>query len=94
MVAAALDPTLVRTEPAAVEVDASGGAGDGQTIADWRRTTGRTPNADIAVEVDAAEFGRRLVERVGALAASRAGPDRTAAAEASRGAPAPSTDGG
>jgi hypothetical protein len=29
-------------------------------------------NADVAVDVDAAEFGRRLVERVGALAAARA----------------------
>jgi inosine-uridine nucleoside N-ribohydrolase len=70
VVAAALDPTLVRTEPAAVEVDASGGAADGQTIADWRRTTGRAPNADIATDVDAAAFGSRFVERVGALAAS------------------------
>ena len=72
VVAAALDPTLVTTEPAAVEVDASGGAADGQTIADWRRTTGRPPNADVAMEVDADEFRRRLVERVGTLAASRA----------------------
>src|SRR4029077_16371128 len=47
VVAAAVDPGLVRTEAAAVDVDTSGGAGDGQTVADWRRTTGRTPNADI-----------------------------------------------
>ena len=72
VVAAALDPTLVTTEPAAVEVDASGGAADGQTIADWRRMTGRPPNADVAMAVDAEEFKRRLVERVGTLAASRA----------------------
>ena len=72
VVAAALDPGLVRTEAVAVDVDASRGPGDGQTIADWRRITGRTPNADVAVEADAAEFGRRLVERVGALAATRA----------------------
>ena len=71
-VAAALDPGLVGTQPAAVDVDASGGPGDGQTIADWRRNTGRPPVADVAVDVDAAEFGRRLVERVGALAAARA----------------------
>ena len=59
-------------EPAAVDVDASGGPGDGQTIADWRgsRAGRRTPTS--SVEVDAAEFGRRLVERVGALAAARA----------------------
>lgn len=69
--AAALDPTLVRSEPAAVDVDSSGGRADGQTIADWRGLWGRTPNADVAVEVDATEFLRRLVERVGSLAAAR-----------------------
>ena len=69
--AVALDPTLVRTEPVAVDVDTAGGRADGQTIADWRGLWGRTPNADVAVEVDAAEFLRRLVERVGSLAAAR-----------------------
>ena len=72
VVAAALDPGLIRSEPASVEVDASHGPGDGQTVGDWRRITGRPPNADVAVEVDAAEFGRRLVDRVGTLAATRA----------------------
>jgi len=68
VVACALDPSLVRTEPAAVDVDASGGAADGQTIADWRRLWGRAPNVDVAFDVDAAEFVRRLVDRIGALA--------------------------
>jgi purine nucleosidase len=71
VVAAALDPSLVRSEPAAVDVDASGGPGDGQTIADWRRTLGRAPNADVAVEADADEFLRRLVMRLGDLARRR-----------------------
>jgi purine nucleosidase len=70
--AVALDATLARSEPAAVDVDTSGGLADGQTIADWRRLRGRTPNADVAVEADAGEFLRRLIERVGMLAASRA----------------------
>ena len=69
--AAALDPGLIRTEPASVDVDDSGGPGDGQTIADWRGTTGRTPNADVALDGDAEAFVRRLVDRVGDLAASR-----------------------
>ncbi len=73
VVAAALDPSLVRAEPASVDVDASGGPGDGQTIADWRRVTGRAPNADVGVEADAEEFLRRLVDRVGGLAATRDG---------------------
>jgi purine nucleosidase len=53
-------------------VDASGGPADGQTIADWRRLWGRPPNVDVAVAADVPEFLRRLVERVGALAAERA----------------------
>jgi purine nucleosidase len=71
VVACALDEALVRSEPAAVDVDASGGPADGQTIADWRGLRGRTPNADVANEADAREFVTRLVERVGALAAGR-----------------------
>jgi purine nucleosidase len=68
VVAAALDPSLVRTEPVAVDVDTSGGPGDGQTIADFRRLWGRAPNADLAVEVDAEAFLERLIERVGGMA--------------------------
>ncbi len=73
VVAAALDPSLVRSEPAAVDVDASGGPADGQTIADRRGLWGRPANTDVAVEADADEFLRRLVERVGGLAAGLAG---------------------
>jgi purine nucleosidase len=71
VVAAALDPALVRAEPAFVDVDASGGPGDGGTIADWRRVTGRAANADVAFEADADEFVRRLVARIGDLARAR-----------------------
>ncbi len=72
--ACALDPSLiVRTEAAPVAVDAAGGLGDGQTIADWRGLTGRPPNADVVLEADAAEFGRRLVDRIGSLSAARDG---------------------
>jgi inosine-uridine nucleoside N-ribohydrolase len=70
VVAAALDATLVRTQAASVDVDASHGPGDGQTIADWRHTTGRRPNADVVVDGDADAFLARLVERVGGLAAT------------------------
>lgn len=69
--AVALDPSLARSEPATVDVDTAGGRADGQTIADWRGLWGRTPNADVAVEADEDEFLRRLIERVGALAAAR-----------------------
>jgi purine nucleosidase len=73
VVAAALDPRLVTTKAIAVDVDASNGPGDGQTIADWRHLTGRRPNADVAVEVDAAAFRTRLIERIGGLAETRGG---------------------
>jgi purine nucleosidase len=73
VVAAALDPSLVSSEPAAVDVDAGGGPGDGQTVADWRRLTGRRPNADVAITGDAETFLGRFVERVGGLADARRG---------------------
>ena len=70
VVAAALDPSLVTTQAVAVDVDTAGGPGDGQTIADGRGLWGRGPNVDVAVSADAEVFLDRLVERVGALAAS------------------------
>ena len=71
VVAVALDEGLVRTQAVSVDVDASGGTGDGQTIADRRRLTGRPPNADVATAVDETAFRTRLIERVGALALGR-----------------------
>jgi purine nucleosidase len=69
--AAALDPTLVRTEPVAVDVELGGTLTTGETVADWRRSWGRAPNADVGVEADAGAFFERFIERVGALAAAR-----------------------
>lgn len=76
VVAAALDRTLVRTEPLHVDVETRGEIATGMTIADTRRLTGRRPNADVAREADVAAFLDRLVERVGGLAASRSGVAR------------------
>jgi purine nucleosidase len=70
-VAAALDPSLVRTEALAVDVELGGTLTTGETVADWRRTWGRPPNVDVAVEADATRFLERFVERVGDLAARR-----------------------
>jgi purine nucleosidase len=70
-VAAALDPSLVRTQPVTVDVELAGTLTTGETVTDWRGVWGRPPNLDVAVEADAAEFLRRFVERVGRLAASR-----------------------
>jgi purine nucleosidase len=72
-VAAALDPTLIRTEAVTVDVELGGTLTTGETVTDWRRTWGRPPNVDVAVSADADRFLERLVERVGGLAEARQG---------------------
>ena len=71
-VAAALDPSLITTQPVAVDVELGGTLTTGETVTDWRGVWGREPNVDVAVDADAEEFLRRFVERVGGLAAARA----------------------
>jgi purine nucleosidase len=68
-VAAALDRSLVTTEPLYVDVETRGEITAGMTVADRRRLTGKAPNLDVAVQADVAAFLDRLVERVGGLAA-------------------------
>jgi len=70
-VAAALDRSLVETEPLFVDVETQGEITSGMTVADRRHLTGKPPNLDVAVEADVATFLDRLIERVGGLAASR-----------------------
>jgi purine nucleosidase len=74
--AATLDRSIVRTRPVFVDVETGDGPAHAMTVADWRGLTGRMPNVDVAVEGDAEAFLRRLVERVGGLAADRAGVAR------------------
>jgi purine nucleosidase len=69
--AAALDPSLVRTEALAVDIELGGTLTTGETVTDWRRVWGKPANLDIAVEADADAFLERFVERVGRLAAER-----------------------
>jgi purine nucleosidase len=71
-VAAALDPSLIRTESVPVDVELGGTLTTGETVTDWRRVWGRPANVDVAVEANATEFLARFVERVGRLAAERA----------------------
>jgi purine nucleosidase len=68
-VAAALDRTLVTTEPLYVDVETRGEITAGMTVADRRRLTGKEPNLDVALKANVPEFLDRLVERVGGLAA-------------------------
>jgi purine nucleosidase len=67
--AAALDPSLVRTQPLTVDVELGGRLTTGETVTDWRHVWGRPPNVDVAVEADTARFFDLFIERVGALAA-------------------------
>ena len=66
--AVALDPTLMRTRPATVDVELTGTLTRGMTIADWSRRWNRVPNAQVGVEVDAGTFFDRFVDRVGPFA--------------------------
>ena len=68
VVACALDASLITaSEQASIDVDASGGAEDGRTVADL---SSATPNADIVTAALPDVFLERLLARVGALAAS------------------------
>jgi purine nucleosidase len=75
-VAAALDRSLVRTEAVFVDVEVGANLAHGMTVADWRRHLAGAPNVDVAVEGDAEAFIERFIERVGGLAARRAGVAR------------------
>jgi len=70
-VAAALDPTLVRTEALAVDVELGGTLTLGETVTDWRRRWGRPPNLDIALEADVERFFEGFVARLATLAAAQ-----------------------
>jgi purine nucleosidase len=75
-VAAALDRSLVRTQPLFVDVETGPGLAHALTVADWRGITGRPANLDVAVEGDAGRFLERFVDRVGGLAGAAAGVAR------------------
>ncbi|WP_077086151.1 nucleoside hydrolase [Mycobacterium rhizamassiliense] len=69
--AVALDPELVATRPATVEIELTGTLTRGMTVTDWSGR--REPNAHIGISVDAAVFFDRFIERVGPFARRLAG---------------------
>ena len=75
-VAAALDRSLVGATALAVDVETAGELTTGMTVADPRRLSGRVPNVDVVTDADIPTFFERLIERVGGLAADRAGVAR------------------
>ncbi|MFD4367576.1 nucleoside hydrolase [Rhodococcus sp. NPDC058521] len=68
--AVALNPSIVKTRPATVDVELQGTITRGTTVADWSGHWGRPPNVDVAVETDPAAFFEELIGRVGRYAKS------------------------
>jgi inosine-uridine nucleoside N-ribohydrolase len=66
-VAHVIDPALVTTRHVNVAVETSSELCDGRTVVDLRGVTGREPNADVGVDVDAERFLHLLVSRIGSL---------------------------
>ncbi|MBV9089475.1 MAG: nucleoside hydrolase [Mycobacteriaceae bacterium] len=66
--AVALDPGLVQTRTATVDVELTGTLTRGMTIADWTGRWGRSTNAQVGIGVDPAVFFARFIERVGPFA--------------------------
>lgn len=64
--AVALDPELVATRPATVDIELTGTLTRAMTVTDW--SPDRKPNALIGIDVDAAAFFDRFIERVGSFA--------------------------
>lgn len=60
-VAIAEDPGLAVVERMCVDIELAGALTRGQTVADRRRTAEPRRNADVCMQADGAEFGRRFV---------------------------------
>jgi purine nucleosidase len=74
--AVALDPALVTTRPATVDVELTGRLTRATTVADWSGIWGREPNADIVIDTEPKEFFDRLITRVGDYARAVYQPQR------------------
>jgi inosine-uridine nucleoside N-ribohydrolase len=66
-VAHVIDPTLVTTSHVNVAVETSSDYCDGRTVVDLRGVSGREPNAEVGVDVDAPRFLDLLVSRLASL---------------------------
>jgi len=62
-----IDATLVTTRHVNVAVETRSQLCDGRTVVDLRGVTGREPNADVGVDVDAPRFLDLLVSRIASL---------------------------
>jgi purine nucleosidase len=66
--AAALDPSLIKAQRVAVDVEIHGDLTSGMTVADWRGVWRRRPNAEVAVDVRAEAMIDQFLDRMEALA--------------------------
>ena len=66
-VAHVIDPTLVTTKHVNIAVETSSDYCDGRTVVDIRGVSGREPNAEVGVDVDAQRFLELLVSRIESL---------------------------
>lgn len=76
--AVALDPSIVTTTPAVVDVELTGTLTRGAMVADRRGFWGRPPNALIAETTDVPQFFDELIRSLAALAERHPGPTGTA----------------
>ena len=70
-VAVALDPALVETRRAAVDVETAGRLTTGATVVDWEGRWGRLANAEVAVAVDAERFRAKFLDAMVRVAGDR-----------------------
>ena len=68
--AVGLDPTLVETRRAAVDVETAGRLTSGATVVDWEGRWGRLANTEIAVSVHAGRFREKFFDAMARLANS------------------------
>jgi inosine-uridine nucleoside N-ribohydrolase len=66
-VAHVIDPTLITTTHANVEIETASRFCDGRTVVDRRATTGRPPNCQVGIDVDADRFLELLCSRIETL---------------------------
>jgi inosine-uridine nucleoside N-ribohydrolase len=63
-VAYAVDAGLMQSTLLPVSIDTASDLTRGQTVVDWHGMTGRAPNVDVCLEVDAARLTEMVVERL------------------------------
>lgn len=66
-VAYLIEPSLFTLRPMAVEVECLGPLTYGRTVCDVHGVTGRPPNAEVAMQLDAPAFWRLMVEAIARL---------------------------